>query len=214
MFAFGILVFIVLTGDFHPYAGNSNPKSRPASLKLTETPGNVQMLVATDPLYRPNLEESSLADKSLLWACRMCCSCWSHSPSDRPSFAQLLMVLDDEKYALETVTPLEDDKENRHFQDGHSAGRGKKTKSSDMEEENHDLKKEVEKLTAERAAQAKKEKRYMARIADLIAEVASLTGNEAQNKTRSLQPLRRRLPLEEKEPKKRDSPRIGRKEVI
>jgi len=82
VFAFGVLAFIVMTGNFYPYAVNAS--------KASSTPPNVQMIVASDPTCRPNLKESMIEPE---WARDLCSSCWDNDANARPTFSEIVEIM-------------------------------------------------------------------------------------------------------------------------
>jgi len=87
VFAFGILAFIVLSGNFHPYATNhENP--------VGTTPYRVEMRVAVDPQFRPDLKKSSIKAE---WALELIEKCWEGEPEQRPTFRVILDMLKTQK---------------------------------------------------------------------------------------------------------------------
>jgi len=78
VFAFGILSFILITGNFSPYK---------TSKELV--PMSVQLKVASDELYRPDLSEIKEND----WLQDLCAACWGNDSEARLSFADILEVL-------------------------------------------------------------------------------------------------------------------------
>jgi len=74
VFAFALICFTVLSGNFRPYAEYMEGR-----------PGRVEFRVANDPEVRPNIEE--LAKAGLPSSVQnFCVRCWDHLPEDRPSF--------------------------------------------------------------------------------------------------------------------------------
>jgi len=123
VFAFGILAFIVMTGNFFPYASDAdNPRA--------STPVNVQMIVATDPSCRPNLKESTIEPE---WARSLCSSCWDNDVQARPTFGRLVEILKKEKGQEDTTMIRKSD--DMHFSEEiHS----KKARKDEKEGEDSD----------------------------------------------------------------------------
>jgi len=103
MFAFGILAFIVLTGNFRPYLRDT--------ADIHSTPVNVQMVVAANPDFRPKIGASIIKEE---WMQRLLKDCWADDPSERPTFQMIIDMLKHEKDQKrangdETILP------NQHF---------------------------------------------------------------------------------------------------
>jgi len=100
VFSFGILAFIIMTGNFHPYAVQDKHSRSGFS-----TPVSVQLTVAANPLYRPDVESSSI--KEILWAKQLCQRCWDNDALKRPVFREILQILKSKGADIKT----EDEKE-------------------------------------------------------------------------------------------------------
>jgi len=84
-FAYGILFFIILSGKFAPYAAVDRNG-------IKTTPNMIQMRVATDCNFRPNLSFLP-SNKDNEWVSAICKLCWRNSPAERPSFSLIVKML-------------------------------------------------------------------------------------------------------------------------
>ena len=77
VFSFAIVMFEVLTEDFEPYGGKVH----------------VEVCVAKNPLFRPNFPDSFQFDNSQMQYVQLMTTCWSHLPSQRPVFTDIIANL-------------------------------------------------------------------------------------------------------------------------
>lgn len=81
VFSFGIMAFVVLGENFHPYSSSQKPQ------KLY----GVEQKVATDPNYRPNF--SNTTTKIPIRLQTMIRHCWAHDAKDRLSFPDIFPLI-------------------------------------------------------------------------------------------------------------------------
>jgi len=85
-------MFIVLAGDFFPYA-------RDSTNGLMTTPEHIQVKVATSPQFRPNLAQMSNQEERK-WAKKLCVRCWDNNPAKRPFLRVIVKMLEAQSVIL------------------------------------------------------------------------------------------------------------------
>jgi len=111
VFAFGILLYIVMTGVLNPYES-----------KDVTSACHIGMLVATNPHFRPDLSVDDLND--MVWVKELCKKCWHHENWERPTFGTIGRIL--KVYSEEN--------ENRPFSDIEKTA---ETDTQEMDGESH-----------------------------------------------------------------------------
>jgi tRNA A-37 threonylcarbamoyl transferase component Bud32 len=87
VYSFSIIMYELITECFKPYEGSLKHKDG----------SNIDVYVASDPKFRPIIEEEYFEKFGLGWCVELIKTCWDHRPSKRPPFSEIVKILKAER---------------------------------------------------------------------------------------------------------------------